>query len=471
MSNKIPKPIFILISFLIATVLYWPSLHGEPIWDDLFFLFESEYITPVFSYSKILLNFNWPISVIAHKWLFGIWNDHYFYYHLLNLTLHFLNSYLLLKLAERLKIPFHQWLFVFFLLHPANVISVSWMIQLKTLLCFLFGIISFHFLLKARKKNSWYAASLIAFLLSTLAKSSSLPLPAFYFFFLLKNNSRKELIAIIPFLCISLLGTYRILSSPVTTQSQEILQKKNNEKLLFKSDSVVGVQENQTDRALPIPTFDPLNLAMTASNYYFWQSFLPMNNLPVKGLQYSKSELIDYLHLFFVILIFFIHFNTVGVLFLVGGYIMLLPFLGFITAPYMNMTWVSDQHLYLALPFFISFWLIMLERIKVRIKYSAPILISLFFIFFCLKIYEAAPYYKDEITFYKAALEADPYNLPIAYNLTLSYLKKSDPINAYKLTEKYMPIVEQTNDFRANQYLSALYVLNNQLKLNKEVTK
>jgi hypothetical protein len=471
MSNKIPKPIFILFSFLIATVLYWPSLHGEPIWDDIFFLFESDHITPIFSFSKILLNFNWPISVIAHKWLFGIWNDHYFYYHLLNLTLHFLNSYLLLKLAERLKIPFHQWLFVFFLLHPANVISVSWMIQLKTLLCFLFGIISFHCLLKGRTNKIWYIASLMAFLLSTLAKSSSLPLPAFYFFFLFNKVRRKELIVIIPFLCMSLLGTYRILSSPVTTQSQEMLQKKNNEKFLLKPDTIVSVHENESDRPLPIPTFEPLHLALTASNYYFWQSFLPINNLPVKGLQYSKPELIDYLHLFFISLIIFINWNSAAILFLLGGYLMLLPFLGLISAPYMNITWVSDQHLYLALPFFISFWLTMLQKIKKRINYSAPILISCFSIFFCFKVYETTPYFKDEVTFYKAALEADPYNLPIAYNLTLSYIKKSDLINAYNLTEKYMPIAEQTSDFRANQYLSALYVLNNQLKLQKEVTK
>jgi hypothetical protein len=471
MSNKIPNPLFIFLSFFIATVLYWPSLQGGPLWDDVFFLFQSDYIASDFFYSKILLNFNWPISVLTHKWLFGFWGYHYLYYHLLNLFLHFLNSYLLLKLAERLKIPFHNWLFVFFLLHPSNVISVSWMIQLKTLLCFLFGILSFHFLLNARKHKVWYAASVFAFLISTLSKSSSLPLPAYYFFFLFTKVSRKELMVVIPFLCISLLGSYRILSSPVTTHAQEILQKKNNEKFLLKPLPNLGVHNDQTDRPLPIPTFDPLHLAIKASNYYFWQSFLPINNLPVKGLQYSKSKLIDYLHLFFVLLIIFINWNSLAIHFLVGGHVMLLPFLGFISAPYMNITWVSDQHLYLALPFFISFWLTILERIKVRIKYSAPILISFIIIFFGLKVYESTPFYKDEITFYRASLEADPYNLPIAYNLTVSYLKKSDLKNAYLLTEKYVPIAEQTSDFHANQYLSALYVINNQLKLQKEVSK
>ena len=97
-------------------------------------------------------------------------------------------AFLLLKVADFFKLSFSRILFLVFLLHPSNVISVSWMIQLKTLMCFLFAIISFLFLIKAHNNKRWYLPSWTFFLFSLLSKSASLPLSVVFFFFSYKKE-------------------------------------------------------------------------------------------------------------------------------------------------------------------------------------------------------------------------------------------------------------------------------------------
>lgn len=176
----IPKPVYILLAFLLVLGLYYPSLNGEPIWDDFHVIFRNNIITGDFSYWAIFKDFAWPVSVSAEKILFSIWKYEYFYFHLLNLLLHFLNSYLLLKLLEKLELPYLRFIFFLFLLHPSNVISVSWMVQLKTLLCFTFCISSFFFLIRAMEDKRYFGLSWVSFLLSVLSKSASLPLSLFF---------------------------------------------------------------------------------------------------------------------------------------------------------------------------------------------------------------------------------------------------------------------------------------------------
>ncbi len=479
MINRIPKPIFLFASFVVLLALYWPSLNGMPVWDDLSYLFKYDVITKDFSYLTIWQDFSWPMSVSIQKILFSWWGQNYTYYHCFNLLVHFLNAYLLLRLSDFFKFSFSRILFLLFLLHPSNVISVSWMIQLKTLLCFLFAIISFLCLTRAQENKKWYFPSWLCFLLSLLSKSASLPLCVIFFFFSYKKEHKKELLWLIPFFLFSLFAGLRIMESHVTkralghleaTQIKPIAAEtssKIQEKVVVKVavKDVIPVVKNVLPPKPAVVKKNKMilkleNIILTA-HYYFWQTLMPLENQPVKGLNYSRPGLIEYFHLIFLTLMIAINWATVANLYLICGYIMMLPFLGIFPAPYMNLAWVSDQHLYLALPFFLCLWLTLLSKWQMKFSGLVPLI---FLPLFAYQIRTSALYYQNEVSFYKASLEADALNVPIAYNLAVSYIQQGDINEALNVTNTMVHMADVVPEVRRNRYFSYIYFLDNDLQ-------
>lgn len=459
MISRIPNPLFFILALLLALGLYWPSLNGMPVWDDFSFMFEYHVIIDDFSYLTIWKNFNWPLSVSLQKILFHWWQYEYLNYHLLNFCLHFANSFLLFKVAEKLKLPAPRLLFLFFLLHPANVISVSWMIQLKTLLCFFFGMISFYCLTKVQEHKKWYALAWLTFALSLLSKTASISLPIIFFCFLYKKIPRKEWIWLIPFFVLSITAGYRILKSPTKIADVQSLipapEQINPEQI--NPEKIIPAEESSQDfrpmeEASPNRTSDVLSTA----RYYFWHTLLPFENQPVKGLNYSTPGAYDYLNILFLILIVAINWGTIIPIYLGLGYVLLLPFMGILHAPYMNVAWVSDQHLYLALPLFLCFWLSLINLWKLKYVSYLP---YLFLPFFCYKVAVTTPYYKDEIVFYEACLEADVLNVPIAYNLAVAYLQRNEINQALNVTGTTVKLAEIAPELSKHHYFPLIYQL------------
>nr|MBA2405981.1 hypothetical protein [Bdellovibrionales bacterium] len=415
MLNTIPKKIiFLVVSFIVMMILYYPSLNGGPLFDDIHFIFKSVHISDEFSYWTIWRDFSWPVSVSAEKILFQIWQYEFIYYHALNLILHFLNSYLLLRLMGKFDVPYPHFFFLLFLLHPANVISVSWMVQLKTVLCFTFCITAFFFLLKALEDKRYYPLSWLCFLLSVLSKSASLPIVLLFVIYVCRRKGKAQLMWMLPFLLISSYSTYKILNSEITTEASIQIESKSfvavdNGK---SSDHKVLPPEDTYQKDL-MESFKSRSISFLKTNhYYFWQSLIPVDSYPIKGQGINKLNLTVIFHLFFILILIYLNWGNFACMSLLLGFIMLSPFLGFFTAPYMTLTWVSEQHLYLALPFFLFFWLSILEKWK--FKY-ASVIPAVVLIFFSVQTYRAAAYYDNEEIFYTKSLEADPHNLPIAY--------------------------------------------------------
>lgn len=530
MNTKRNQYIFILISFVLAFGLYWPALNGLAIWDDSTFFYDADYMSAAFSNLIIWKYFNWPISVLSQKFLLQLWGHHYFYYHLLSLFIHFLNSFLLLKLSERLRLPFSKFIFLFFLFHPANVISVSWIIQFKTLSCFTFAIISFLCLFKAEDKKRFYFFSILFFILSILSKSSSLPLPFIFLIFYVKRIPNKQLLWLVPFFLLSLGSGYRVLTSTTTAEGVMKLKSKGQETVQVQGQGVAQVQgqgpaqiQGQTSsqahgqgavqgkdlkgkeekgkeahqkeltklkkttvvkKSLP-PAPKPLNMeslitklttdffqtfhrVLSISHYYFWQTFLPLHTQPVKGMHYSDHNYEYYLHLFFLVLVTILTFGSRIFYILLSGYIMLMPFLGFLLAPFMNITWVSDQHLYLAMPFFICFSFELLDKLKWKWARYTPYLFLAFFIF---KLGSSTAYYRNEITFYEASLEADPTNVPIGYNLVVAYLGRRDLNSALNIAESFVHMAEISHEIKSNKFYPEMFLLYSRLQPRKPGSK
>jgi hypothetical protein len=147
------------------------------------------------------------------------------------------------------------------------------------------------------------------------------------------------------------------------------------------------------------------------------------------------------------------------------GFLLLSPFLGLFFAPFMNMTWVSDQHLYLALPFFITFWISIWEKWNVRLK---TVILSLIFLLFAFKTFFTSKYFRDDISFYSESLKADFTNLPVVYNLIKAHLELGQTKEAIHLSNEYILMAPNDPKIGGSKYFPKIYELHQELKkLNK----
>jgi hypothetical protein len=191
-------------------------------------------------------------------------------------------------------------------------------------------------------------------------------------------------------------------------------------------------------------------------SYYFWQVLIPKNNEPVKGLNLSKAGTIDFIHLLFIFTLLFIFWKDSGLIYLCAGHFLLIPFLGFIPAPFMNITWVSDQHLYLVLPALLAFWMRVMEKTRWKYVYVLP---SFLGIYFSWQTFQATSFYKNQIVFYEKSLEYNPYNIPIAYNLGFARIAKGDIIKAYQVLSDTYQFAEMEPTMKKNPYYPNLVFL------------
>ncbi len=402
---EIFEPLFLIASFTLCFLLYLPAIHGGPIWDDLYYWFNNSEMK--LSLWEIWRYFSWPFSVSAQKIILENWGENYIYYHLLNIGLHLTNSFLVYGLAKKLHWPKPRWIFLLFLLHPANVISVAWMIQFKTLLCFLFAILSFLFFEKGLRNPRWMPAAVILFILSLLSKSAAITLPVLFFIYSYQKISFRKRLWYIPLFVVSLAAAVTLLN------------------------------RNPPPSAAPSAKKAPIDFALLAqtTKYYFWHSLMPLENAPVKGHAPRAIQPVNLTHVVFAAAVLVFFWRTTLVWYLFSGYILLLPFVGLVFAPYMNVTWVSDQHLYLALPLLLAFWVMLFERLSSRIS---TVLCTILLGLFIYKTAETTPYFANEDTFYRESLKADPGNVIIAFNYAsiLAYQDK---------TERALEIAEATH--------------------------
>lgn len=400
MSKRL-EPLFFPVAFFVCTLVYLPALNGQPIWDDLAYWVYNPEMN--YSFLKIWQEFSWPLSMSVQKIMLALFGENYWIDHALSLLLHFANSYLVYRLAKKLDWPRPHWLFLLFLFHPANVISVAWMIQIKTLLCFLFATLSFFAFERGLREKKWLAAAFILFGLSMLSKSASIVVPILFFFYAYKKIAERKWLYVIAAL-FSVFCSWegeKLLTSP-TTQNV----------------------------AASHQSFDRIRTIAKTTRFYFWQSVLPLNTAPVKGRAPAELHALDFATPVILVAAVWTLGISSALPTLLSGMLLLIPFLGFVYAPFMAITWVSDQHLYLALPFLLAAWIFILNRVPTH--FGTAILAVILFLFIG-KTAATTPDFSNEDRFYRASLEADPGNVVMAFNYanTLAYHDRTD--EAYKI--------------------------------------
>lgn len=158
----------------VVALVYQPAWRGEPIWDDDAYLDSA----PATGFAEIWVRP--PTTQQYHPlvgsafWLeYRLWGDALAGYHLVNIFLHAGSALLLFIILRRLEIPGARMAAAVFALHPVEVESVAWMVELKNALSgfLFFAAIAIYLRFDQTRNRLSYAAVIFLFLLGLAAKT------------------------------------------------------------------------------------------------------------------------------------------------------------------------------------------------------------------------------------------------------------------------------------------------------------
>jgi len=195
-------------------LVYYPALHGTPVWDD-----ENHLTRPALQSWSGLARIWWDLKAtqqyypVTHSlfWVeHRIWGDWYLGYHLVNVLLHWGSALLLVPLLRRLELRGAWFAAALWALHPVQVETVAWMSELKNTfsgLCY-FGAALLYLRYLRERSVAVYGAALGAFMVGLLAKSVIVTLPAaLVVVFYWKHGRvlwRRDILPLIPFFFVGL---------------------------------------------------------------------------------------------------------------------------------------------------------------------------------------------------------------------------------------------------------------------------
>ncbi|MBF0279900.1 MAG: tetratricopeptide repeat protein [SAR324 cluster bacterium] len=191
----------LLCLVLLTCAFYFPALHAGFVWDDFFIFVNDPLMTAPEGLWRIWFDpgterWNyWPMSRSAFWLQRQLWGLNPLGYHLVNLSLHLLVSLALWLALQTLQIRGAWWVALLFALHPAHVVSVAWVTELKNTLSGLFYLLSFwsFFRFDRNRKWQWYGLSLFLFLIALLSKSSLVMFPALLVVYQLGFSKKRKI--------------------------------------------------------------------------------------------------------------------------------------------------------------------------------------------------------------------------------------------------------------------------------------
>jgi len=199
---------------LITLLAYIPAMRAGFVWDDDAFLTENKLIHAEDGLYRFWFTTNAPdyfpltSTMLWLEW--RLWGMNASGYHVVSVLLHAISAVLIWLALRRLKIP-GAWLAgLVFAVHPVAVESVAWITERKNTLPLVFYVLTILLFLvfETRETNRWYIASLLAFLLSLLSKTSVVMLPVILLGLAWWQRGiivRKDFVRMIPFFALSLL--------------------------------------------------------------------------------------------------------------------------------------------------------------------------------------------------------------------------------------------------------------------------
>ena len=185
-KRALVKTCLFAAALLVAVIfIYHPAWHGGFIWDDeeVITAHELQSLHGLYriwfeigatqqQYYPLVFSVFW----IEHK----LWGDTMLGYHLVNLVLHVVAALMLLRVLQRLAIPGAFLAAALFALHPVQVESVAWIVELKNVLSTVFylGAALLYLRFDQSRKRGAYAGAWVFFVMSLFCKTATLTLPA-----------------------------------------------------------------------------------------------------------------------------------------------------------------------------------------------------------------------------------------------------------------------------------------------------
>lgn len=333
----VPGTVLVVAAFLV----YFPTLHGDWLWDDNFLVRFNPLMADAGGWWKI-----WfappgpeylPLSSTLEWALWRVFGDDTLPFHVVSIALHLASAFLLWRLFARLGLRL-AWLGGFlFLVHPLAVESVSWISELKNTLSLPLLLLALLFWLDydERPRPAYYLAALLLFLAALLAKTSVVMLP---FILLLhawwKHDrvTRERWISIAPFFAVAtVLGVLTV---------------------FFQNRWAIG-EEPYTMGGLP----ERAAGAGRALCFYFGKFFWPVNLMPAYPPwtfdPLTPAEFLPWVGLAAAGGLLWWRRMTGGgraALLGLGFFVLnLAPVLGFVDMSYMHIAWVADHFTYVAM--------------------------------------------------------------------------------------------------------------------------
>ena len=318
--------------------IYWPSLNGSWLWDDDYLLQKSDIVHDSDGLWNIwftpgsLVDY-YPITV-SLEWLeWEFWPDQPLCYHLTNVLLHVGNALLVWHLFRKLGIRL-AWLGgLFFAIHPVNVESVAWMVEIKNTLSmtpFLLALCAWIDFDRYRNVER-YLLTLGLFLVAMLCKPTMLMFPVLILLFAWWKHGRitwRDLWRSVPFFAISAAMSLLV--------------------IVF---APHGVGEETIPLAGPLSR---LACAGTSIAFYFSRCFLPIWLLPIYP-QWQINPPQPWQFAPWLALFIAVHWlwtkHTAWARHALFGFaffvLNLVPFVGFHAVSFMRFAWTMDHFLYL----------------------------------------------------------------------------------------------------------------------------
>lgn len=456
LKNKIGlKNLSILLFFLaVSLIIYYPTLKSDPLWDDWVFIFKSwpiKNVRPWEYWGWGEHRRSWPVFFTTISLMYKAWGDNTFYYHLTSVVLHSCNGFLIYKVLKKLGGSNTFLIALLYLVHPLNFFTVSWIIQLKTIMCIFFFLISFELFLDHLKEGSKsrYWVSVLFFGLSLLSKSAFAPIGLLMVFY-------KDRAKMVPYLLICI---YSVMITTWATHVREFVQD-TKVTSYFISPAVAEENSSKVEKIEPMTRKlgpprkrdkDPFNgIALSLNNFTRYTSFIfyPSENVlvhPSTPVTYSYREmLVAVFSSFAVIFVFFKYYETkqfnslMGLTFFI---ITLLPLCGAFFIPIFNYS--NYVEYWLSVP--VLGLLVCLSMISTRQIYVKSFLIVAI-CFFTYKVSLSSVKTPEPVSMIEKSIELSPDSILTKLILTRHYTFKGE----YEKSNKILLRERNNPMFRKN---------------------
>jgi len=333
------------VLFIAAAVLwiYWPALNGGWIRDDHFYLPQNPLLHDPGRLWKLWFEPGsfieyYPLEETIQFIQWELWQNNTLGYHLTNVILHFISALLVWRLFSKLGLRL-AWLGgLIFAVHPMQVESVAWISELKNTLSLplFLGAMCAWIDFDASRRKQDYLLAVVLFLAACLCKISVVAFPILillHAWWKRREIGWNDLKATVPFAVISIVLAAATMLAGSSFQSHHLLSNW--------SVPVGGVLSH-------------LALIGLTSSFYFAACFLPWRPMPFYPLwTLNPPTLLQFLPWPIMFgAVYWLWTKREGwgrhALFGLGFlFLFLAPFLGFVPASYMRLSWVMDHLLYL----------------------------------------------------------------------------------------------------------------------------